>query len=225
MSESLSDVLRCFSETSAGAFRFMETRFGCRRSKSLWMFDGDGAETSPRIPDFSRVRGIFSSVVRYSDTESTLDIGYGDRELLVDVRVIYPTHNAIFHPTDLLAAAGIDGADERSFGDGLVQSVDHMRRVVRNLAVSVEQYWPDLRHVRREMLERASVLVENRMRGDRAELRRADRDRACLQASEAFHAGRYSRAIELLTPYLTDHDLPPATRKLHALRYAPRTRA
>lgn len=169
-SQSLSDVLRCFSETSAEALRFMETRFGCRRSESLWMFDGEGTETSPRIPDYSRVRGIFSSVVRYSDAESMLDISYGDRELLVDVRVIYPTHNAIFHPIDLLAAAGIDGADERSFGDGLVQSVEHMRRVVLNLAGSIERHWPDLRRARAEVIQRASVRVEERLDRDRANL-------------------------------------------------------
>ncbi len=225
MSESLSDLLRCFSETSAEALRFMETRFGCRRAE--WFSDGAGMEASPGVQDFSHVRGIFSYVVRYSDAESTLEISYGDRELLVEVRVAYPERNAIFHPVDLLAALGIDGVDERSFGDGLVQSVGHMRRVVRNLAVSVERYWPDVCRARAEVIERAFVLVENRMRGDRAELRRRDRDRACLQASEAFHAGNYVLAIELLAPYLNDPELSPARRKLHelALRYAQQTSA
>lgn len=219
MSQSLNDILRCFSETSVEALRFMETRYGCGRTEGFSTFDG--VTGTLRASDCSRVPGIFSYVVRYVDAEATLEVTYGDRELLVDASVFYPAYRLCFNPLDLLSAAGVEGVDERSFGDGWVHSLDHMRRVILNLATSLEQYWSVLRCARPEVMDRASILVEERMLRYRAEQRRRDRERACILASEAFHSRRYAQAIELLAPYLNDPELSAATRMLHgfAVKY------
>jgi hypothetical protein len=55
--------------------------------------------------------------------------------------------------------------------------------------------------------------VESRLFAQ-AEQRRIDRERASIQASAAFHAGRYAEAIRLLEPFRDDAELARSSKKL-----------
>ena len=213
----MKELLGQFSGLSAVALRFMETEFGCRRTEGFSQFDGYPGLCSLRVSDFSQIPGIFSYVVRYSDREAVFDLTYGDRELIIEPLIIYPVHNLRFYPTELLSAASIPQEDDGLSGGAWVQSVDYIERIVAAFATSLRRHWSFFRQPSIEVLDRALIQRGRRMRFAQDEQRRKDRERACIQASAAFHSGDHRKAVTLLMPFLTDPDFPKTSRKLYDL--------
>jgi len=212
----MSELLRYFSQLSAVALRFLEADYFCRRVEGFSQFDGYPGQASLRTSDFSQAPGLFLYVVRYLDSDVILDFSYGDRELLIEPMLIYPAHQLRFYPSELLSAAGTPRAGNLS-GGTWVRTRDYMEQIITEFAAFLRPHWPFLRQPGHEVLDRALVQRGRKMLFAQEEQRRRDRERACIQASEAFHARNHRRAIELLRPFLDDSDLPPASRKLYEL--------
>ena len=217
MSQTIKELLGDFSRLSAAALSFLETDYGCRRAEGFSQFDGYPGLSSLRTSNFSNVPGIFSYVVRYSDKEAVLDISYGDRELLVEPLIIYPTHKLRFYPSELLSAAGITREAGTLSGGAWVQTREHMQSIVDQFAAALRPHWTVLRELKPQVLDRALIQRGRKMRFAQDEQRRKDSESACIQASTAFHSGDFRKAVALLTPFIGDADLPKTSQMLYEL--------
>lgn len=210
------ELLRYFSRSTSAAFTFLEVDFSCLRSEGFSTFDGNGAPSSLRPSDFSEVPGLFMYVVRYRDQAAVLDLDYGDREMLIEEMIYYPDHQLRFYPTILLAAARIPRG-QGGAGGMYVETVEYMERVVGGIASMIRNHWDFLRRPNPEVIDRALVLQGRKMRFAQEAQRRLDREKASIRASEAFHAGDFRKAVDLLAPFRDDASLSSASRRLYEL--------
>lgn len=159
--------------------------------------------------------GLFWYVCRYSFPTVYLDIGFGDRELLVEAMVGYPDLNIEHHPGILAEAAGrnLGGLGGRIW----VLELPLMRSAVAELTNGLISIWDVLGSPTKEEFDRAELILGRRMRFAQEEQRHRDRQRDTIQASTAFHQGNFSRAVDLLSVYEDDAEFTEANKKMLAL--------
>ena len=144
-----------------------------------------------------------------------LDIGYGDRESLVEAKVGYPALSLEHHPGILAEAAGRNQGGLS--GSAWVLELPFMRTTVEELATRLTDAWDLLEAPTEQTFDRAQQILGRRLIFAQEEQRRRDRQRDTIQASTAFHEGLYNRVVELLSPYADDNDFTDANRKMLAL--------
>jgi hypothetical protein len=121
-----------------------------------------------------------------------------------------------FAPWELLSAAQVADPHVVS-GEAWVLTPDFVFRVIEKLAAGLQMHWSVLGAPAPAIIDRARVLRGKRMLFAQDEQRRRDRERSSIQASAAFHAGRYAEARSLLEPFQHDAELIPSAAKILTL--------
>lgn len=187
---------------------------GATYSSGLSGYDGYPGLCTLHPKDFSRVQGsFFWWVHRFTSVEAVFDIGFGDREFIVETKIFYPAINTSFAPWELLLAHEVSDSQAMS-GNAWVLSTDFMERTVSGIAEGTRKYWPRLSVPEPAIVDRAHKLRGRRMIYAEEEQRRSDRERAAIQASRAFHENRFDEAIRLLNPYKDDAELSRSSKIL-----------
>jgi len=156
---------------------------------------------------------LFWWINRFEVEGCTLDIGFGDREFLVEPMLYYRGLKDHFAPWELLSAASIPDPQAAS-GAVWVLSVGFMKKTIASLSAAIIEHWPLLASPSPDLIDRVRIMRGQEMIVAQQEHRRRDRERASIEASEAFHTGDYSEAIRLLDPYRDDEDLPRSSALL-----------
>jgi hypothetical protein len=174
--------------------------------------DGYREPSSLQSKPFDSIRGsFFWWVHRFRSHDAILDIGFGDRESIVESTLFYPAIEARFAPWELLLA--IEAPDSQAMsGNAWVLASDFMERTITEMAEGIRRYWPILSRPDPAIVDRAQELRGRRLIFAQDEQRRRDRERASIQASRAFHENRLEEAINLLSPYKDDEDLPRSSK-------------
>jgi hypothetical protein len=180
-------------------------------------YDGRPGSCSLHRKPFASVgQNFFWWIHRFSSNETILDIGFGDREFIVETALFYPAIEARFALWELLLALKAPNPLVGS-GNAWVLSTDYMERTVAEMAEGIRKYWPVLSVPNPSIVDRARELRGRRLIFAQEEQRRRDRERASIRASRAFHEHRFEEAIRLLTPFKDDEGLSRASKMLFLL--------
>lgn len=156
---------------------------------------------------------FFWWINRFVIGNTTFEIGYGDREFLIEPTIFYVAIPDRFAPWELLSAAQVSNPHVVS-GAAWVLAPDFVECVIDDMARGIERHWSILAAPEPQIIDRALVLRGKRMVFAQDEQRRKDRERASIQASAAFHAGHYAEAKSLLDPFRDDVQLAPSAAKI-----------
>lgn len=170
-------------------------------------YDGWPAASSLKPRRYEELDGrFFWWISRFVIGDTTFEIAYGDRELLIEPMLFYVGVPDRFAPWELLSAAQVAEPLVVS-GEAWVLAPDFVIRVIDRLADGIRQHWSILGNPTPQVIDRARVLRGKRMLFAQEEQRRQDRERASIHASTAFHAGKYEEAKRLLEPFQDDAEL------------------
>ena len=161
------------------------------------------------------IPGLFWFICRYKFPAMYLDVGFGDRESLVEAMIGYPSLALEHHPGILAEAAGRN--EGGLSGRAWVVELPFMQVTVKELTSGLKSIWDLLESPSEEVLDRAQQILGRRLIFAQEEQRRRDRQRDTIEASTAFHEGNFSRAVELLSRYERDDEFSEANRKMLTL--------
>jgi hypothetical protein len=214
MNSTTPDLLESFDTSVREYFSpFMESH-GARHSIGHSAFNGWPGPSSISKRSYQDLNGsFFWWINRFEFEGCTLDIGYGDREFIIEPMLYYRGIKDHFGPWELLSAATVPNPHVAS-GAAWVLSVDFMRKTIQSTSEGLIAHWTLLASPSHDMIDRALVMRGQRMVFAQEEQRRRDRERATIQASAAFHNGDYLEAIRLLEPYRDDDNLPRSSAML-----------
>jgi hypothetical protein len=182
-------------------------RLGAQHLVGESCYDGWPAASSLKSRCYEELDGrFFWWISRFVVGDTTFEIAYGDREFLMETMLFYAGIPDRFAPWELLSAAQVADPHVVS-GEAWVLTPDFVIRVIDRLGDGVRQHWSILGKPTPQVIDRARVLLGKRMLFAREEQRRQDRERASIQASTAFHAGKYEDAKRLLEPFRDDAGL------------------
>lgn len=212
MPASASELLDTF-ETSVkeGLDEFMLSR-GFTYESGFSCFEEDPSKLRSRG---NNIPGIYWFICRYSLPDVYLEIGFGDRESLVEPMLGYPAYGLKHHPTIIAEACcsnqgGLGGAN-------FVIELPFMGVTIAKLCEGLRLQWDIFESPTPQVFDRAQEILGRRMIFAQEEQRCRDRKRDTIQASSAFHASDYEKAISLLTPYEQDSEFTNACRKMLTL--------
>ncbi len=185
---------------------------GARHKTGLSNLDGYPGPSSITLRQHSSIcDGIFWWVNRFETGHTTFDIGYGDREALIETMLYYEGIRDRFAPWELLEAARVP--DKLTVtGEMWVHEPEFVKQVVARIGEGLTQHWRLLSSPSEEIIDRARVLRGKRMIFAQDDQRRLDRERACVKASMAFHVGNPVEAIHLLEPFEHDKELSRSSK-------------
>lgn len=190
------------------------TQRGMVYESGLSSHDGYLGPSTLNQRTFESIRGgFFWWVHRFVSPEAILDVGFGDREFIVETTLFYPSIEARFAPWELLIAHEVPDPQALS-GNTFVLTCDFMERTIAALSEGFRRYWQILQRPEPSFVDRAQELRGRRLIFAQDEQRRRDRERATIQASRAFHDNRIEEAVKLLAPYRDDEDLPRSSKML-----------
>lgn len=195
---------------------FMQ-KIGALHSVGQSNLDGWPGPSSLKKRKHAELGGVlFWWVNRFVVDTVTLDIGYGERELLVEPMLYYEGIKDRFSPWEVLSAANVPNPNGAS-GEAWVLSVAFMQKVICNVSNGIIANWQLLSSPPPEIIDRCRVIRGKRMIFAQEEQRRQDREKACIKASAAFHAGNFVEAVRQIEPYRDDKDLPRSSSVLLAM--------
>jgi hypothetical protein len=212
MPATASDLLDTFeASVREGLDEFMLPR-GASYESGFSRFEGQPRKLKARSDG---IPGLFWYICRYSFPTMYLDMGFGDRESLVEAMVGYPTLGLEHHPGILAEAVGRN--EGGLSGRAWVIELPFMRTTVEELTSRLKSIWDLLESPSEHVFDRAQQILGRRLIFAQQEQRHRDRQRDTIQASTAFHEGNFSRAVELLSRYERDDEFTEANKKMLAL--------
>jgi hypothetical protein len=212
MPATASELLDTFeASVREGLDEFMLLR-GANYESGFSRFEGIPTLLRPRG---DTIPGLFWFICRYSLPNVYLEIGFGDRESLVEAMLGYAAHGLKHHPGIIAEAAGRN--EGGLSGSNFVIEIPFMRKTVSELTSRLKAQWDIFESPSEEILDRAQQILGRRMVFALEEQRRRERQRDAIQASVAFHSGDFSKAIRLLSRYEEDEEFTAAHRKMLAL--------
>ena len=90
-------------------------------------------------------------------------------------------------------------SDDPKFKTDMIEANEHIQKWMEENPTDIE-----------DLPKERIIAIQN-------EARKQDREKACIQASAAFHNGELEKAIQLLAPFEKDEELSPSSAKLLAL--------
>ncbi|MDB4143435.1 hypothetical protein N9733_08225 [Akkermansiaceae bacterium] len=212
MPATASELLDTFeASVREGLDEFMLLR-GANYESGFSRFEGKPTHLKPGS---NAIPGLFWFILRYSLPGVYLEIGFGDRESVVEPMLGDTVHGLTYHPGIIAEAAGRN--EGGLSGSNFVIEIPFMRKTVPELTSRLKEQWDVLESPSEVILDRAQQILGRRMVFALEEQRQRDRQRDSIQASVAFHSGDYSKAIRLLSPYEEDEEFTAAHRKMLAL--------
>jgi len=210
MPVSTSQLLDEFEASVQGEFKSFITERGAVYNSGFSQFEGNPRRLKKRG---AKIPGIFWFICRFQCPSVVLDIGYGDREFIVEPELYYPKIDRYIYPTFLVEAAGRN-KEKGLGGNTFVLDLGFMKRTIQELATAITSTWDILESPSREIFDRVQVILGKKMVFDQEMQRKKDRERDSIIASRAFHEGDYERVISLLSTHQNDQELTVATRKI-----------
>jgi hypothetical protein len=208
MNDKLENLLGAFRNICARDMSYLITEHGARHETGYSTFEG----RPPILKECPFPQsGIFWFIVRYRWPDFVLDIGYGDRELVVEPMIYYLETDNQFAPWELVDAAAIQKA-EGIDGATWVGKADFLGRTVQALAQAIRVHWSVIRCPEANIIDRALRQREQRILFAEEEERKRHREGAIIGASRAFHDGDLKKVTDLLAPFSEDSELPASAR-------------
>ncbi len=161
-------------------------------------------------------RIFFWWIHRFELKNTILDIGFGDKEFIVEPMLYYKGIKDRFAPWEILSAASVTNPHVAS-GEMWVGKINFMRDVIKNMTTGLKEHWVVLANPSSQIIDRALVLRGKRMIFAQEEQRKIDREKACIKAMEFFHAGKYAEAIKLIEPFKNDADLSRSASMMYGM--------
>jgi hypothetical protein len=190
------------------------SQLGAGRLVGESYFDNACGPSSLKPRKYHELEGrFFFWVNRFTVGQTTLDISYGDREFFIELTIYYANIADRFPVWELLNAAEVKDSTAISVGSWVLEPA-YIVQMVEKLAESIRQHWRVLANPKADIIERVRILREERVLFAQREQRRRDRERACIQASAAFHLGQHAEARRLLEPFRNDAELEPSSAKI-----------
>lgn len=187
---------------------------GAKHSSGKSNFDGNGAPSSLSSVSYDSVgNSFFWWINRFETDQCTLDISYGDREFMIETTLYYKGIEDQFGVWEIKMGAEIPEPTS-ACGASFVLSSEFMDKVISELSDGIKSNWELISSPSNEVIDRARVLRGKRMIFEQEEQRTRDREKACIQASTAFHNGEFKKAIQILEPFEKDEGLAPSSAKL-----------
>jgi hypothetical protein len=187
---------------------------GAKHSSGKSNFDGNETPSSLSSAPYDSVgNSFFWWINRFETDRCTLDISYGDREFMVETTLYYKGIDDRFGVWEIKMGAEIPEPTSAS-GASFVLSTEFMDKVISELSEGIKSNWKLISSPSNEVIDRTRVLRGKRMIFAQEEQRKKDREKACVQASTAFHNGEFKKAIQLLEPFEKDEGLAPSSAKL-----------
>jgi hypothetical protein len=176
------------------------------------MFEGRITRLKKRT---SQIPGLFWFLSRYSLPTLTLEIGYGDKEMLVEAKLHYPQYGVAYPPALIAEAART--SEDGTAGAWCICELTKMRQTVASLCDGLKRQWHLFEHPGGELIDRVQRILARRLIVAEEEQRKRDRERDSIQAASAFHSRDYARIIALLSPYAADAELSKSSKMTLAL--------
>ncbi len=175
-------------------------------------FEGEPRKLKKRKTE---IPGLFWFICRYTLPEFYIEIGFGDKEFLVEARLHYPQFNLVHSPTILAEAAKRNepGLGGRAF----VLEVDFMRRTVQEICDGLKKHWDLFSSPSPQVFDRAQEILGRRLVFAQEEQRKRDLERASIRASESFHQGDFRKTVEYLAPFESESNLSKSASKMLVL--------
>ena len=215
MTVSTSQLLDEFEASVKGRFRDFITEKGAIYTSGFSQFEGNPRSLMKRK---TKIPGLFWFICRFQFPSVVLDIGYGDKEFIVEPELYYPQIDRYYYPTFLVEAAGRN-KEKGLGGNTFVIDLGFMKRTIQELATAIKSTWDILESPSQEIFDRVQVILGKKMIFDQEMQRKKDRERDSIIASKAFHEGDYERVLSLLSPYQNDQELSMATKKIFKMAH------
>src|SRR5262245_4166542 len=203
MANSIAKLIEAFQSECEKAFAFLVAEHRFKRECGLSDFESPRPNLKSLDPE--KIPNVFWAVQRFERGDIRIEIGFGDRELLVEG--CYWKQGQEFALWEILEAAGRDSS--AISGNIWVNNPSSMSQTLQGMAGALREQLSLFLERPRSLFGRALALREQRRRAAHESERLHDLDRARNKASEAFRAKNYSRVISLLTPFtdiLTEAD-------------------
>ena len=212
MPATIEELLDEFEHGVKGALDAFLFPKGAAYESGFSMFEGRLTRLKKRT---NRIPGLFWFICRYSLPEVSLEIGYGDKELLVEATLHYPKYGVTYHSSLIAEAAGMHEGGIN--GAWAIFELPRMRETIANLCDGLKRQWQLFEQPEGAIIDRVQEILGRRLIVEQEEQRRRDRESDSIQAASAFHSRDYARTISLLSAYAADHELSKSSKMMLTL--------
>jgi hypothetical protein len=213
MAEHASKLIATFTQEVESSFRFLVDQYGFKQDAGLSDFGSPVSKLKRLNP--RKVPGTFWFIERFVNREIRIEIGFGDREFIVEADWWYQKESHGFAMWEIFNAAG--AKDNKIGGSAWVTSCEFMEQTVREMAKSTKENIDLFIKPSEVLIDRALEIRGSRLRYDQKKQKKRNLNRARNEAASAFREKDYQKVIELLSPYseiLSEAD----NKKIHLCR-------
>jgi hypothetical protein len=208
-------LVELFDKAVAESVQPFFKRFAARYTRGESCYDAWPGPASLKQRSYQQLSGrFFWWINRFESGSVIFEIGYGEREFLIEPMLFYEGVNDRFAPWEILAATETDEPEHRLSGATWVLDAPFVQDTLCKIAGGLQQHWPMIRNPGLHALDRCRELRGKRLIFAQQEQRRRDREHASIRASAEFHAGRYAQARALLEPFRPDVELSASAAKI-----------
>ena len=177
MNDKLEDLLNAFRDACESELKFLVSEHEARHETGFSTFEG----RPPILKEDSLPQScLFWFISRYAWADFVLDIGYGDRELVIEPAAYYLAIGKRFSPWEILTATAIPKTEGIS-GATWVGTVGFVQRSVEALSRSIKLHWHAISCPEPQVIDRALQQRGQRILFAQEEQRRSDRYSAVKQ--------------------------------------------
>lgn len=192
-------LVRRFAAKSGEAFRFLEEK-GYRREYGALGYGSDPWRLEPgRQPAWP-----WFAVARYAKPPVTFEFRFGDREVNLEAEFLAGDGKERFALWELPSSLGGDPAVLA--GAMWVIREPYLDGTLDRLSSALAEALPRFESAGEKELAAIRSDRERRRLLAQSEERQRDLERARIRSAEAFHAGRFQQAVDLLEPFGIDLD-------------------
>jgi hypothetical protein len=197
MTESVAKLINTFTQDVESRFRFLVDEHGFVNEQGLSDFSSPVSQLKSWNPE--NMPGTFWFIERFTNQQCRIEIGYGDRELIVEANWWPDNDERGFDLWEILNAA--EKSDMKIGGSAWVNSSDFMARTIHDIAESLKEHLSLFINPSSAIIDRALEIRGAKLRFDQKKQR--DRDLSCARndAALAFRNKEYVKVIELLSPF------------------------
>ena len=197
MTEPVAKLINTFTQEVESRFRFLVDEHGFLNERGLSDFSSPVSKLKSWDPE--NMPGTFWFIERFTDQQCRFEIGYGDRELIVEADWWPDNNERGFGLWEILNAA--KKSDTKIGGSAWVSSSDFMARTIHDIAESLKVHLDLFVNPSNAIIDRALEIRGAKLRYDQEKQRERDLSRAKNEAASAFRNKEYARVIELLSPF------------------------
>ncbi|MES9906532.1 MAG: hypothetical protein ABW168_28105 [Sedimenticola sp.] len=197
MPNSTAELVNTFTEEVESQFSFLVSEYGFENESGLSDFKGPVSQLKTFNP--GKMPGLYWLIERYNRPGIRVEIGYGDRELLIEAAWWFQDQQHGFGMWEILNAADLNS---KGIGGGAwVNSSEFMKRTISDMAISLKKNIELFVNPRKELIDRALEIRGQRLRYDQDKQRELDLSHARVEAASGFRKKNYRKVIELLSPF------------------------